>query len=207
MEQRPRGAWPRQNPGMHSNGASCVASQGAQSMLRLPKDLELAGLVACACRRPTSLWWSTLEKIPRPRPPPCFFPSSVASPRPTRYKYLMGGGVGWGSAREKRGTGRRGVVFTETRLGPSESGTGGRTVEEGSSCRHLGQGRASSAQGRQLAPHPGLGFRNLEHPFHPVSPLHLQCSVRFCPKTRTVPQRPGEEAGVGSFCHGWLSLL
>lgn len=56
-----------------------------------PKGAQsLAGLMGCACRRPTSLWWSTLEKIPRPHPPPCFFPSSVASPKPTRYKYLMG---------------------------------------------------------------------------------------------------------------------
>lgn len=54
-----------------------------------PKGPKPAGLMGCVCRRPTSLWWSTLEKIPRPHPPPCSFLSSVASPRPTRYAYRM----------------------------------------------------------------------------------------------------------------------
>lgn len=45
----------------------------------------LMGLTGCVCRRPTTPWWNTSEKTPRPRPPPCSLPSLVASSRPTRY--------------------------------------------------------------------------------------------------------------------------
>ena len=55
-----------------------------------PEGSGLVRLTACARRKPTSLWWSTSERTPRPHPPPCSSPSLVASSKPIRYVCLMG---------------------------------------------------------------------------------------------------------------------
>lgn len=57
------------------------------------------------------------------------------------------------------------TVLTKTCPVPSESGTRGGAVEEGSGCGHLRQGRTSSTQGRQLSPAQYRGIGMCSIPF------------------------------------------